>query len=60
MDGEGTCRVQGGGFAGTVLAFVPLDRLDSFCAEMNRLLDLHACHVLTVRGEGGVLLEDQT
>lgn len=60
LDGEGTCRVQGGGFAGTILAFVPLDRLDSFCAEMNRLLDLHACHVLTVRGEGGVLLEDQT
>ena len=60
LDGEGTCRVQGGGFAGTVLAFVPLDRLDSFCADMNRLLDLHACHVLTVRGEGGVLLEDQT
>ena len=60
LDGEGTCRVQGGGFAGTILAFVPLDRLDSFCAEMNRLLDLHACHVLTVRAEGGVLLEDLT
>ena len=27
---------------------------------LNRLLDLHACHVLTVRAEGGVLLEDLT
>ena len=60
LDGEGTSRVQGGGFAGTVLTFVPLERLDSFCAEMNRLLDAEACHVLSVRPEGGVLLEDLT
>ena len=60
LDGEGTSRVQGGGFAGTIQAFVPLDRLDSFCAEMNRLLDAAACHVLSVRPEGGVLLEDLT
>ena len=58
LDGEGTSRVQGGGFAGTIQAFVPLDRLDSFCTEMNRLLDGYACHVLSVRPEGGVLLED--
>ena len=60
LDGEGTSRVQGGGFAGTIQAFVPLDRLDSFCAEMHRLLDAAACHVLSVRPEGGVLLEDLT
>ena len=60
LDGEGTCRVQGGGFAGTVLSFVPLDRREDFCEEMNRLLDAEACHVLSVRQEGGVLLEDLT
>ena len=58
LDGEGTCRVQGGGFAGTIQAFVPLELLNDFCAEMNRLLDNEACHVLSVRPEGGVLLED--
>ena len=58
LDGEGTSRVQGGGFAGMILAFVPLYRLDSFCAEMNRLLDAEACHVLSVRPEGGMLLEE--
>ena len=58
LDGEGTCRVQGGGFAGTIQAFVPLDRLEAFCVEMNRLLDAEACHVLSVRQEGGVLLEE--
>ena len=58
LDGEGTCRVQGGGFAGTIQAFVPLDRLEAFCSEMNRLLDAEACHVLSVRQEGGVMLEE--
>lgn len=57
LDGEGTCRVQGGGFAGTIQAFVPLERAEAFCTEMNRLLDAEACHVLSVRQEGGVLME---
>ena len=60
LDGEGASRVQGGGFAGTIQAFVPLDRLDSFCAEMNRLLGFDACHVLSIRPVGGVLLEELT
>ena len=58
LSGEGACRVQGGGFAGTIQAFVPQELLDDFCAEMNRLLAADACHVLSVRPEGGVLLED--
>lgn len=57
LDGEGASRVQGGGFAGTIQTFVPLDRLDSFCAEMNRLLGAESCHVLSVRPNGGMLLE---
>ena len=58
LDGEGAVRVQGGGFAGTILTFVPLDRLDSFCAEMDRVLGRKSCHVLSVRPVGGVLLEE--
>ena len=58
LDGEGAVRVQGGGFAGTILTFVPLDRLDSFCEEMDRLLGRKSCHVLSVRPVGGVLLEE--
>ncbi|MCR5137158.1 MAG: galactokinase [Oscillospiraceae bacterium] len=57
LDGEGASRVQGGGFAGTIQAFVPLDRLEGFCAEMDRLLGARSCHVLSVRPQGGVLLE---
>ena len=58
LDGEGASRVQGGGFAGTIQAFVPIDRLESFCREMNRLLGAESCHVLSVRPVGGVLLEE--
>ncbi|MBR4472317.1 MAG: galactokinase [Oscillospiraceae bacterium] len=58
LDGEGAVRVQGGGFAGTILTFVPLERLESFCAEMDRLMGRKSCHVLSVRPVGGVLLEE--
>ena len=57
LDGEGACRVHGGGFAGTILTFVPLSRVDAFCAEMNRLLAAESCHRLAIRPVGGVLLE---
>ena len=57
LDGEGASRVQGGGFAGTIQAFVPLDRLEYFRGEMNRLMAADCCHVLSVRPTGGILLE---
>ena len=57
LDGEGACRVHGGGFAGTIQAFVPLTRVDAFCAEMDRLLGAKSCHRLSIRPVGGVLLE---
>ena len=56
LDGRGACRVHGGGFAGTIQAFVPLDMLDGFRAEMDRVLGDGACHVLTIRPVGGVRL----
>ena len=57
LDGEGASRVQGGGFAGTIQAFVPLDRLEYFRGEMNRLMAADCCQVLKVRPTGGMLLE---
>ncbi len=56
LDGRGACRVHGGGFAGTIQAFVPLDMLERFRVEMDRLLGDGACHVLTIRPVGGVRL----
>ena len=56
LGGRGACRVHGGGFAGTIQAFVPLDMLDGFRVEMERVLGDGACHVLTIRPTGGVRL----
>ena len=54
LQGKGAYRVHGGGFAGTVQAFVPFEILDSFVAGMDAALGKGACHVLSIRPEGGV------
>jgi len=46
-------RIRGGGFAGTIQAFVPNDMLDAFRAEMEAVLGEGSCHVLSVRSVGG-------
>ncbi len=54
LQGRGAYRVHGGGFAGTVQAFVPFDLLDSFRAGIDSVLGEGACHVLSIRPQGGV------
>jgi len=54
LKGQGAYRVHGGGFAGTVQAFVPLDMLDSFKASIEAVLGENSCHVLNIRQEGGI------
>ena len=51
---RGGFRVHGGGFAGTVQAFVPFDMLDAFRAGIDGVLGEGACHVLSIRPQGGV------
>ncbi len=57
LQGRGAYRVHGGGFAGTVQAFVPMDMLDSFREGIDAVLGQGACHVLSIRPEGGVEAE---
>ena len=59
LDGRGAYRVHGGGFAGTVQAFVPFDMLDGFVAGMDGILGEGACHVLSIRPQAGVEMEVQ-
>ena len=56
LDTAGACRVHGGGFAGTVQAFVPLEMLEGFKGGIERRLREGMCHVLTIRPVGGVRL----
>ena len=51
---KGAYRVHGGGFAGTVQAFVPLDMLDLFKHSIEAVLGKNACHVLNIREKGGI------
>lgn len=53
LGGRGAVRVHGGGFAGTVQAFVPDDLLPCFRLGMDALLGPGMCHVLSIRPEGG-------
>ena len=57
LEGTGALRVHGGGFAGTVQAFVPFDRLEAFHAGIDAALGEGACHVLSIRPQGGVEME---
>jgi len=54
LQGKGAYRVHGGGFAGTVQAFVPFELLDNFRAGIDAVLGDGACHVLSIRPQGGV------
>lgn len=53
LDGEGAFRVHGGGFAGTVQAFVPESKLELFRSEMDRIFGEGSCYVLSIRPFGG-------
>lgn len=52
LNGRGACRIQGGGFAGTLQAFVPLDIADKFVDNVDKLLGEGACRRMTIRHVG--------
>ena len=58
LGSRGACRVHGGGFAGTIQAFVPGDMVDSFRTGMESALGAGSCHMMSIRKEGGILLEE--
>ena len=51
---RGAIRVHGGGFAGTIQAFVPDDLADAYQAEMDRIFGENSCYIMTVRPVGGI------
>lgn len=54
---KGAYRVHGGGFAGTVQAFVPFDMLDEFKSRIEAVLGENMCHILSIRPIGGYELK---
>lgn len=53
---NGAARVHGGGFAGTVQAYVPRERLEGFIAGMEEMLGASCCHVVQLRSAGACRL----
>ena len=53
LDGKGAWRVHGGGFAGTIQAFVPNDMLDEYKKTIEGVFGEGSCHVLIIRPVGG-------
>ena len=58
LGSKGAIRVHGGGFAGTVQAFVPTALLDDFVAGMENVFGENACHILRIRPAGGCEIQE--
>lgn len=56
LGNDGAARVHGGGFAGTIQAFVPLAKCETYMKEMNRIFGEGACIKLRIRPYGGIEL----
>lgn len=50
---NGVCRVHGGGFAGTIQAFVKDEYVESYKNEIEKYFGEGSCHILKVRKYGG-------
>lgn len=58
LQGRGVCRVHGGGFAGTIQAFVPVDLVDCYRDALQAVFGDDACYVLNIRPLGAVKVSD--
>ncbi len=54
LSGKGAWRVHGGGFAGTIQAFVPVELLNEFKTKICAVFGEKSCYVLNIRPEGGI------
>ena len=53
LNGSGACRVHGGGFAGTIQAFVPNDILAEYKQMIEYVFGENNCYILNIRQIGG-------
>lgn len=52
LKGQGAWRVHGGGFAGTIQAFVPQNLLDKYVSTLEHVFGKGSCHKLFIRKKG--------
>jgi galactokinase len=56
LKGKGAWRVHGGGFAGTIQAFVPNDMLNEFTEKITAVFGKNSCYILNIRPVGGTMV----
>ena len=49
LNGHGVCRVHGGGFSGTIQAFIDDDYVEEYKQKMEKIFGENTCHVLKIR-----------
>lgn len=57
LGGRGAVRIQGGGFGGTLEAFVPCEMTESFKLGTEKMIGKDMCKILSFRKEGGVRIK---
>jgi galactokinase len=57
LKGKGAWRVHGGGFGGTIQAFVPQDLLDKYVETLEHVYGKGSCHKLFIRAKGSIRLD---
>lgn len=58
LNGRGAYRLHGGGFAGTIQAFVPEDLTEHFKNEIEKVFGKDKCYVLNIRPVGSVEIKE--
>ena len=53
LNQHGVCRVHGGGFAGTIQAFVEDEYVETYQRDIEKVFGEGSCHVLKIRKYGG-------
>lgn len=57
LKGKGAWRVHGGGFAGTIQAFVPQESLDQYVSTLEHVFGQGSCHKLFIRAKGAIKID---
>ena len=57
LKGKGAWRVHGGGFGGTIQAFVPQDLVDKYVATLEPIFGKGSCHKLFIRTKGSIKVD---
>ncbi len=57
LKGKGAWRVHGGGFGGTIQAFVPQDLLDKYVSTLEHVYGKGSCHKLFIRAKGSIKVD---